>query len=83
MSYVNTPLINPEKVYLLPLHIKFEQISTKPWIKIVLGFRFYTKRFPRISDGKIKEVVFVGPQIRELIQDVKFEGQLSEVEKAA
>jgi hypothetical protein len=32
-----------------------------------------------ISGGKIKEVVFVGPQIRELMQDVKFEGQLSEV----
>jgi hypothetical protein len=30
-----------------------------------------------------KEVVFVGPQIRELIQDIKSEGQLSEVEKAA
>jgi hypothetical protein len=32
---------------------------------------------------KIKEVVFVGPQIRELIQDVKFQDQLSEVDKAA
>jgi len=28
--------------------------------------------FPKISDDKIKEEVFVGPQIRELIQDVKF-----------
>jgi hypothetical protein len=27
--------------------------------------------------------VFAGPQIRELIQDVKFEDQLSEFEKAA
>jgi hypothetical protein len=39
--------------------------------------------FPRISDAEIKEGVFVGPQIRELIQDVKCEDQLSEVEKAA
>jgi hypothetical protein len=31
---------------------------------------------------KIKEGLFVGPQIRELIQDVKFEDQLSEVENA-
>jgi hypothetical protein len=30
-----------------------------------------------------KERVYVGPQIRELIQDLKFEHQLSEVEKAA
>ena len=40
-------------------------------------------KLPRISDAKIKEGVFVGPQIRELIQDVNFEDQLSEVEKAA
>ena len=40
-------------------------------------------KFPRISNPKIKEGVFVGPQITELIQDVKFEDQLSEVEKAA
>jgi len=39
--------------------------------------------FPRISESKFKEGVLVGPQIRELIQDVKLEDQLSEVEKAA
>jgi hypothetical protein len=32
---------------------------------------------------KIKEGLFVGPKIRELIQDVKFEDQISEMEKAA
>jgi len=40
-------------------------------------------KFIRINDAKIKEWVFVGPQIRELIQDAKFEDQLREVEKAA
>ena len=44
---------------------------------------YLKNKFPRISDYKIKEGVFVGPQIRELIQDVKFEDQLSEMEKAA
>jgi hypothetical protein len=38
--------------------------------------------FPRISDAKIKEGVIVGPQIRELSQDVKFEDQVSEVGNA-
>jgi len=38
---------------------------------------------PKISNAKIKEGVFVGPQIREIIQDVKFEDQLSELEIAA
>jgi len=35
--------------------------------------------FSRISDAEIKDGVFVGPQKRDLIQDVKFEDQLSEV----
>jgi hypothetical protein len=32
---------------------------------------------------KSKKKVFVGPQIRELIKDVKFEDQLSEMAKEA
>jgi len=41
------------------------------------GFMYLKLKFPRISDCKIKEGVFVGPQIRELVQKVKFEDQLS------
>ena len=37
--------------------------------------------FPRISDAKIKFGIFVGPQIKVLIQDVKCEDQLRVVEK--
>jgi hypothetical protein len=47
------------------------------------GFRYLKNKFPRISDAKSKEGAFVGPQIRELLQDVKYEDQLSEVENAA
>jgi hypothetical protein len=47
------------------------------------AFKYLKNKFPRISDAKIKEGVFVGPQIRELKLDVKFEYQLSEVEKTA
>jgi hypothetical protein len=45
-------------------------------------FMYLKDKFPIISDAKIKEGVSVGLQIRELIQDVIFEAQLSEVEKA-
>jgi hypothetical protein len=78
---VNTPLINPEKVYLPPVHItlrlakKFDQKSA--------GFMYLKNKFPRISDDKIKEDEFVVPQIRELIQNVKSADQLGDVEKAA
>jgi len=47
------------------------------------GFMYLTDKFPRISDAKIKDRVFVGPQIREFIQDVKFEDHLTEVEKSS
>jgi hypothetical protein len=40
-------------------------------------------KFSRLSDAKIKEGIFVGPQIRELIKDKQFERQLNEVGKAA
>jgi hypothetical protein len=45
------------------------------------GLIYLKNKFSRISDAEIKEGVFVGCQIRELIQDVKFEGQLNDVEK--
>jgi hypothetical protein len=37
-----------------------------------VGFMYLKKKFPRISDAKVKEGIFVGIQIRELLQDVKF-----------
>jgi len=39
--------------------------------------------FPRISEATTKEGVYVGPQFRQLIQGIKFEDQLSEVENDA
>jgi len=47
------------------------------------AFKYLKNKFPRINDAKIKEGIFVGPQIRELKLDVKFEYQLTEVEKTA
>jgi hypothetical protein len=47
------------------------------------GFLYFTNTFPRISKPKFREGVFAGPQIRELIQEVKFEDQLSEVQREA
>jgi len=47
------------------------------------GYMYLKNTFPRTRGVKIKESEFVGPQRRELIQDVTFEDQLNEVEKAA
>ena len=42
------------------------------------GFMYLKNKFSRISDTKIKEGVFVGLQISELIQDIKFDEKLNE-----
>jgi hypothetical protein len=80
---VNTILTNPEKVYIPLLHIKLGFIKNvlKAMDQHSAGFIYLKNKFPRISDAEIKEGVFVGCQIRELIQDVKLEGQLNELEK--
>ena len=36
------------------------------------GFLYLRNKFPRKSDSKSIEEVFVGPQIRKLTEDVKF-----------
>jgi len=61
--------MNHEKVYLSPLHIKIGLI--KNFVKTMdqnsAGFTYLKNKFPRISNDKIKEGVFVGLQIRKLI----------------
>ena len=47
------------------------------------GFTYLTRKFPRISDAKIKEGAFIGPQIRQLLEDDGFDQALSVMEKTA
>ncbi|CAB3229261.1 unnamed protein product [Arctia plantaginis] len=47
------------------------------------GFQYLKEKFPKISDAKIKEGVFVGPQIRQVIKDDIFKEQLDDLEKPA
>ncbi|UYV80765.1 hypothetical protein LAZ67_19001665 [Cordylochernes scorpioides] len=47
------------------------------------GFAYIKQKCSSISDAKIKEGIFVGPQIREFQQDRKFQNSLNEVEAAA
>jgi hypothetical protein len=56
-------------------------------IKLLL-IKYFIKALDQNGAGfmycyKIREGLFVGPKIRKLIQDVKFEDQLNEMEKAA
>ncbi|UYV80589.1 hypothetical protein LAZ67_19000842 [Cordylochernes scorpioides] len=47
------------------------------------GFAYLKQNISSISEAKIKEGIFVGPQIRELQQDGNFQNSLNELESAA
>jgi len=51
--------------------------------KTRLAFQYIRDKFHRISEAKVKEGVFVGPQIRELLEDSAFDRILKGKEKAA
>ena len=59
------------KIVLPPLHIKLGLVKNfvKGMDKTGLGFEYVRNKFPNVIDGKIKEGIFIGPQIRELMQD--------------
>ena len=82
---VALPLVHQNKIILPPLHIKlglFKQF-VKGLRKDSAAFEFLHKFFPKMSDAKIKEGVFVGPQIRKLILNDMFDKTLNETELAA
>lgn len=79
-------LVDPAKILLPPLHIKLGLI--KQFIKALKkrdsdAFDYLFRRFPKLSEAKIKEGVFNGPQIRELIRDPKFPRKMALEEKMA
>jgi hypothetical protein len=67
------------------LNIKLGSIKNvvKALDKNSTGFMYLKNMFSMISDAQIKVGILDGPQIKEVIQDLKSEDQLSEVEAAA
>ena len=51
--------------------------------KTKAGFKYLYENFPRLSEAKIKEGVFLGPQIRELLRDGNVDHLLHGKEKKA
>nr|GBN08332.1 hypothetical protein AVEN_56853-1 [Araneus ventricosus] len=47
------------------------------------GFQYLCLKFPKVSEAKIKEGIFVGPQIRQLMKDPVFESKLTKKEVSA
>jgi len=47
------------------------------------GFEYVRNKFPNVSGAKIKKGTFIGPQIRELMQDKQFDEDLNKTERNA
>jgi hypothetical protein len=77
--------VNFSKVLLPPLHIKIGIMTQlmKQFVQKPKTFDFLQKKFPGLSDAKIKGGVFCGPDIRSLMKDKKFSLVLSIKEKKA
>jgi hypothetical protein len=56
--------------------------SVKAWPKGEC-FKYLCKKFPGLSDAKLKEGIFVGPDIRKLLSDNLLETTMKTVEREA
>jgi len=78
-------LIEPQKVVLPPLHIKLGIMKqfVKALDKNGHCFKYLCDKFPVLSEAKLKEGIFDGPQIRILMKDTDFQNSMTTVEKNA
>ena len=79
------PLVDSNLVILPPLHIKLGLIKqfVKALDKEGNCFKYLRDKFPKLSDAKVREGIFVGPQIRKLFKDENFECTMNHLELAA
>ena len=72
-------------VLIPPLHIKLALMKqmVKAMGKTLPAFNYLVEKFPILSGAKIKEGIFVGPQIRELMFDSSLDASMNDIELAA
>ena len=78
-------LVDPKKVLLPPLHIKLDMKKqfVKALPKDAKTFKYFSSKFPCLFEAKLKEGVFVGPDICKLMKDNNFENVMNDVERSA
>ena len=78
-SLKENPLVDMNKVLLPPLHIKLGLMKNfvKALHKNRTAFQHLSTVLPGLSVAKLKEGIFVGPQIREVLKDTDFEELLN------
>ena len=68
------PLVDPRKVLMPPLHIKLDlmkQLVTALY-KESAAFKYLQDFVPKLSEAKVKAGVFVGPQIKKILECNEF-----------
>ena len=78
-------LVDLSKVILPPLHIKLGLMKqyVKALDKQSACFLYIFNKFPKLSSENVKEGIFVGPQIRQFMNDEQFQSTMTYVEKSA
>ncbi|XP_058858437.1 uncharacterized protein LOC117432411 isoform X3 [Acipenser ruthenus] len=79
------PLVDPRKVLMPPLHIKLGLMKqfVRALDKESAAFKYLQDFFPKLSEAKVKAGVFVGPQIKTILECNEFPKKLTSKEKAA
>jgi len=85
MNVKNQPLVEPSKILLPSMHLQLGLM--KNFVKAMnqeeAAFTYLLVKFPRLSEAKLKEGIFIGPQIRDLIKEEHFDRLLQGDEKVA
>lgn len=84
-NVISKPLVEPSKILLPPLHIKLGLMKqfVKALNKDGSCYAYLANKFSAISDAKLKEGIFDGPQIRTMLRDEAFVATMNAKEKAA
>lgn len=84
-NIINPPLVARDKIILPPLHIKLGLMKqyVKALDKISPCFVYLSRKFPGLSNEKLKAGIFDGPQIRLLMKDNDFIRSMNNLEAAA
>ena len=82
-NILNPALVDRYNVILLPLYIKLGLLKqfVKALNKEGACFKYTQDKFPNLSAEKVKQGVFVGPQMRKLTKDPQFLSTIADVEK--
>ena len=84
-NIINRQLVSRDNIIFPPLHTKMGLM--KQYVQVLKKhgdcFKYICRKFPGLSIEKLKQIIFDGPQIRQLINDSEFVKSMTELEFSA